>query len=90
MQAKECLQRGDFILTRFLSNCPEVLERFPCEDLDESKDFTRALGQKWNFVDDKFFIKTLEQVPKNAARYTQKNFSVLLRRFSTQSVLRHR
>ena len=42
MQVKECLQRGGF---KFLSNCPEVLERIPCQDLDESKDFTRVLGQ---------------------------------------------
>ena len=72
MQVKECLQRGGFKLTKFFSNCPEVLEQIPCEDLDESKDFTRVLGQKWNFVDDKFFIKPLEEFPKNAAMYNQK------------------
>ena len=44
MQVKECLQQGVFKLTKFLSNCPEVLERIPFEDLDESKDFTRVLG----------------------------------------------
>ena len=42
MQVKECLKRGGF---KFLSNCSEVLERIPCQDLDESKDFTRVLGQ---------------------------------------------
>ena len=45
MQVKECLQRGGFKLTKFLSNCAEVLEQIPCEDLDESKNFTRVLGQ---------------------------------------------
>ena len=45
MQVKGCLQRGVFKLTKFLPNCPVVLERIPCEYLDESKDFTRALGQ---------------------------------------------
>ena len=63
MQVKECLQPGGFKLTKFLFNCPEVLERNPSEDLDESKDFTRVVGQKWNFVDDKFFIKPLEEFP---------------------------
>ena len=72
MQVKECLQRGGFKLTKFISNCPEVLERIPCEDLDESKNFTRVLGQKWNFVDDKFFIKPLEEFPKTAAMYTRR------------------
>ena len=46
MQVKECLQRGGCKLTKFLSNCPEMLERIPYEDLDESKDFTRVIGQK--------------------------------------------
>ena len=32
MQVKECLQRGGFKLTKFFSNCPEVLEKIPCED----------------------------------------------------------
>ena len=72
MQVKECLQRGGFKLTKFLSNCTEMLERIPCEDLDESKDFTRVLRQKWNFVDHKFFKKALEDFPKNAAMYTQR------------------
>ena len=78
MQVKECLQRGGFKLTKFLSNCPEVLEQIPCEDLDESKDFTRVLGQKWNFVDDKFFIKPLEEFPKNAAMYNQRKLFSLV------------
>ena len=78
MQVKECLQRVGFKLTKFLSNCPEVLERIPCEDLDESKDFTRILGQKRNFVDDKFFIKPLEKIPKNAAMFTQRKLFCLV------------
>ena len=78
MQVKECLQRGGFKLTKFLSNCSEVLERNPCEDLDESNDFTRVLGQKWNFVDDKFFIKPWEEFPKNAAMYTQRKLFSLV------------
>ena len=77
MQAKECLQRGGFNLTKILSNCPEVLERIPCEDLDESKDFTRVLEQKWNFVDDKFFIKPLEEFPRMQTCIPKENFSVL-------------
>ena len=90
MQVKECLQRGGFRLTKFLSNCPEVRQRIPCEDIDETNGFTRVLGPKWNFVDEKIFIKSLEEFPGNAAIYTQKkNFFVLLRQFSTQSVLRH-
>ena len=78
MQVKECLQRGGFKLTKFLSNCPEVLERIPFEDLDESKIFTRSLVQKWNLVDDKFFIKPLEEFPKNAAMYTQRKLFSLV------------
>ena len=79
MQVKECLQRGGFKLAKFLSNCCEVLEQIPCEDLDESKDFTRVLGQKWNFVDDKFFIKPLEEFPKNAAMYNQRKLLSLVK-----------
>ena len=67
-----------FKLTKFLSNCLEVLERIPCVDLDESTDFTRLLGQKWNFVHDNFFIKTLEEFPKNAAMYTQRKLFSLV------------
>ena len=78
MQVKECLQREGFNLTKFFSYCPEVLERIPCEELDESKDFTRVLGQKWNFVDDKFFIKPLEEFPKKAAMYTQRKLFSLV------------
>ena len=52
MQVKKSLQRRGFKLTKFLSNCPEALERIPCEDLDESKNFTSVLGQKWSFVND--------------------------------------
>ena len=78
MQVKECLQRGGFKLTKFLSKCPEVLEQIPFEDLDESKDLTRVLGKKWNFVDDNFFIIPLEEFPKNAAMYTRgKVFSLV-------------
>ena len=57
MQVKECLQRGGFKLTKFLLSCTEVMERIPCEDLDEYKDFTSVLGQICNFVDDNCFIK---------------------------------
>ena len=78
VQVKECLQRGGFKLTKFLSKCPEVLERIPCDDLDESKDFTCVLGQKWNFVDDKFFVKPLEELPKKAAMYTQRKLFSLV------------
>ena len=78
MQVKECLQRGGFKLTKFLSNCPEVLEQIPSEDLDGSKDITRVLGQKWNFVEDKFFIKPLEEFPKNATMYTQRKLFSLV------------
>ena len=78
MQVKECLQRGDFKLTKFLSDCPEVLEQNPFEGLDESKDFTRVLGQKWNFVDDKFFIKPMDEFPKNAAMYKRRKLLSLV------------
>ena len=78
MQVKECLQRVGFKLTKFLSNCPEVLERIPCDDLDESKDFTRVLRQKLNFVDDKFFVKPLEELPKNTTMYTQRKLFSLV------------
>ena len=78
MQVKECLQRGGLKLTKFLSNCPEVLEQIPSEDLDASKDINRLLGQKWNFVDDKFFIKPLEEFPKNAAMDTQRKLFSLV------------
>ena len=81
MQAKELFQREGFKLTKFLSTCPEVLERFPCEDLDESKDFTRVIGLKWSFVDAKFFIKPLEEFPKNAAMYTQRKLFSLVASF---------
>ena len=37
---------GGFNLIKFLSDCPDVLKRILCEDLDKSKDFTRVLGQK--------------------------------------------
>ena len=37
---KKFLQQRGFRLTKFLSICPEELERIPCEDLEESKDFT--------------------------------------------------
>ena len=72
MEVQKCLQQGDFKLTKFLSNCSEVLERIPCEDLDESKDFSCVLGQKWNFVGDKFFIKPSDEFPKNAAMFSQR------------------
>ena len=63
-----------FQINQVLINCTEVLERSACEDLDKSKDFTRVIGQKWNFVNDKFFIKSLEEFPKNAAMYNQRKF----------------
>ena len=65
-------------MTKFFSNCPQVLEQIPCEDLDESKNFTRVLRQKWNFVVDKFFIKSLEEFPKNAAMYNQRKLLSLV------------
>ena len=65
-------------MTKFLSISPEVLEQIPCEDLDESKDFTRVLGQIWNLVDNKFFIKPLEEFPKNAAMYNQRKLLSLV------------
>ena len=77
MQNKECLQRG-LKLTKFLSNCPEVLKHIPCEDLDESKDFTRVLRQKWKILDDKFFRKPLEEFPKKAKMYTQRKIFSLV------------
>ena len=87
MQVKECLQRGGFKLTRFLSKCPEVLEGIPCEELDESKDFTRVLGQKWNSVDDKFFLKPSEEFPKNATMYPQRKlFSLVASIFDPVSI----
>ena len=70
-QTKDCLKKGGFRLTKFVSNTPEVLAEISDDDKDETKEIMTVLGQKWNVTTDHFVMFPLQQCPKDAAVYTR-------------------
>ena len=76
---KDCLKKGGFSLTKFVSNTPEVLAEISDDnDKDETKRIMRVLGQKWNLTTDDFVMFPPEQFPKDAAVYTQRKLFSLV------------
>ena len=69
-QTKDCLKKGGFMLTKFVSNTPEILGEIPYDDKDQTKGIMRILGQKWNVTTDDFVMFRLEHFSKDAAVYT--------------------
>ena len=72
LETKHCLQTGGFRLTKFVSNSSLALNQIPPEDKDNQTDIVRFLGVKWNLEKDCFFMKPLNDFPKDASAYTQR------------------
>ncbi|XP_052795874.1 uncharacterized protein LOC128228545 [Mya arenaria] len=62
---REMLGRGGLRLTKWMSNCPEVVDSIPPEErakpsltvnLEDDNEFERTLGLQWNIRDDAFFF----------------------------------
>ena len=64
-------ENGGFMLTKFVSNQPDVLAEISSDDKDETKEIIRVLGQKWNITTDDFVMFPLQQFPKDATVYTK-------------------
>ena len=77
-QTKDCLKKGGFRLTKFVSNTPEVLAEISDDDKNETKGIMRVLGQNCNVTTDDFVMFPLEQIPKDAAVYTQRKLFSLV------------
>ena len=71
-QTTRCMKNGDFRLTKFVSNEPNVLAEVSSDNEDETKEIIRVLVQKWNITTDDFVMFPLQQFPKDATLYTQK------------------
>ena len=72
-QTIRCLKNGGFRLTKIVSNEPDVLAEISSDDKDETKEIIRVLGQKWNKTPDDFVMFPLQQFPKDATVYIQRN-----------------
>ena len=77
-QTKDCLKKGGFRLTKFVSNTAEVLAETSNDGKDETKGIMRVLGQKWNVKTDDCIMFPLQPFPKDAAVYTQRKFFSLV------------
>ena len=65
-----------FCLAKFVSDKPEVLENLPIENIEQSNDFVRVLGEKWNLSSDAFIMKPMKPntICKLMARISDRKF----------------
>ena len=59
-----------------MSDKPEVFEKLPIENIEQSNDFVRVLGEKWNLSIDAFIMKPMkpDTICKLMARISDHKF----------------
>ena len=66
-QTLKSLQGGGFCLEKFVSKETKVLERLTIENIEQSNEIVKVLGQKWNPSRDAFIMKSLRDFSLDAS-----------------------
>ena len=65
------MKNAGFMLTKFVSNEPNVLAEISSDEKNETKGIKSVHCQKWNITSNYFAVIPLKQFPKDATVYTQ-------------------